>query len=109
MTKINSNKPATTNPTPCRGGLAGTMVTTNAETWEALEDGLATKNPTFNMNLFARTFRTAYVFHGDDVHPQAEEAFNQTATLVGIKGFKPTDPVEAMIAAQAVMMHNLPW
>ena len=59
------------------------------------------------MNLFARTFRTAYVFPGDDVHLHAEEAFNQTATLVGIKGFKPTDPVEAMIAAQAVMMHNL--
>ena len=107
--KVEAAKPGTATPSkpPHGAGVAAAVANMNDETREELEAALGTKNVSFNTNLFARTSKTAFVFQGDSVHPGAEDALNQTATLVGIKGFKPTDPVEAMIAAQAVMMHNL--
>ena len=89
------------------GGIAGAVARMDSDTREELERALGTKNVSFNANLFIRTARTAFALPGDDVHAGAEDMLNQTATLVAIKAFKPTDPVEAMLAAQAVMLHNL--
>lgn len=114
MTKGKAMKPATAKTGPAApskphpgSGIAGAVVSMDDETRKDLETALGTKNVSFNTNLFVRTARTAFVFHGDGIHAGAEDALNQTATLVGIKAFKPTDPVEAMIAAQAVMLHHL--
>ncbi len=99
--------PATPSKPSPGSGIAGSVISMNEETRKELETALGTKNISFNTNLFVRTARTAFVFQGGDIHAGAEDALNQTATLVAIKAFKPTDPVEAMIAAQAVMLHNL--
>ena len=89
------------------GGIAGAVVGMDDDTRQELEKVLGTKNVSFNANLFIRTARTAFAFSGDGIHAGAEDMLNQTATLVAIKAFKPTDPVEAMLAAQSVMLHNL--
>ena len=61
----------------------------------------------FNTSLFFRTHKTAHVFRGGDADPQAEEAVTAKATGAALAAFRPTDAVEGMMAAQAVMLHNL--
>ena len=89
------------------GGIAGAIVTMDDDTRKEIEKAVGTKNVSFNTSLFVRTAQTAFAFKGAEVHAGAESMLNSTVTLVALKGFKPTDPVEAMIAAQATMLHNL--
>jgi hypothetical protein len=74
---------------------------------ELMRQAGGTGSVEFNTNLFFHTYKTAHVFRSGDADPQAEEVVTAKATGAALAAFRPTDAIEGMMAAQAVMLHNL--
>lgn len=76
-------------------------------TKEALKRAGGSRCLEVNSSLFYRTLQTAFVARGDKADAREEARIAAVATGHLMASFKPTDEIEGMMAAQAVMLHNL--
>ena len=77
------------------------------DTAEALKRTGGAKCVDVNASLYYRTLQTANIFRGDGADTKEEARIASVTTGHLMAAFKPTDEVEGMFAAQAVMLHNL--
>jgi len=68
-----------------------------------LSDYSGSKSPAFTNSLLNAVISTAWLPNGTDREAKARQA---QITLEVLRGFKPADEIEGMIAAQAVAMHQ---
>ena len=76
-------------------------------TVKAMKGVGGSKNTEFNVTMFYRTLKTGVVCHEEGADPEEEARIGCIATGHALAAFKPTDEIEGMFAAQAVMLHNL--
>lgn len=62
------------------------------------------ESDTFNLQITNSALSTCWVHSA--ASDERKKAI-QTASIVAMKGFQPTDEIEGMIAAQAIAMHNM--
>jgi hypothetical protein len=62
------------------------------------------ESDTFNLHITNAALSTCWVHSA--ASDERKKAI-QTANIIAMKGFEPTDEIEGMIAAQAVAMHNM--
>ncbi len=79
----------------------------NPSTKDALRRAGGSKRIEVNASLYHRTLQTASVSRGSEADANEEAKIAAVATGHLLAAFKPTDEVEGMFAAQAVMLHNL--
>jgi hypothetical protein len=68
-----------------------------------LSDYSGSKSPAFTNSLLNAVISTAWLPNGGDQEAKTRQA---QITLEVLRGFKPADEIEGMIAAQAVAMHQ---
>lgn len=76
-------------------------------TKEALKRAAGSRCLEVNSSLYYRTLQTAFVARGDKADAQEEARIAAITTGHLMASFKPTDEIEGMLSAQAVMLHNL--